>query len=328
VSVHLTPRPQPRLRLRIALGYAAAGFAAVSAWLFAQASLRSHDAVDAFHQLLRDDGPLLLAGAALCAAAGWWLAGRTLRRVDAVTDLARSVTAGTLDGRVQRSGPNDELGVLADAMNDMLERLHVAFEQERQFARGASHELRTPLTVMRAELELALAEDELEASDWHDAAEVVLANVDRLISVVDRLLALPAISDVQSHTMVDVGDLVREQVRSLRDVTAARRIAVSATIDDTVVFGDGVLLAHLVRNLLDNAITHNHDGGTVAIRVGERSGRATVQIENSVGADRAAESHGVGLVVADAIVKAHGARFTVDSPGPDTVLAEVAFAPS
>ena len=50
----------------------------------------------------------------------------------------------------------DEISRLAETLNDMLARLHAAFEHERRFVADASHELRTPLALLRTELELAL----------------------------------------------------------------------------------------------------------------------------------------------------------------------------
>ena len=86
-------------------------------------------------------------------------------------------------------GNGDELDRLTDVFNAMTSRLEVSFQRIREFTLHASHELKTPLTVMRGELETALREDNLTASQ----KELFLSQVDeieRLAKIVDGLTLL------------------------------------------------------------------------------------------------------------------------------------------
>ncbi len=98
-------------------------------------------------------GPLALA---IALAGGWFLAGRALRPVEAITEAARRIAAGDLTQRLVVSRSTDEIGRLAITFNEMIARLETSFRQVQQFSADASHELRTPLTVMKGETELAL----------------------------------------------------------------------------------------------------------------------------------------------------------------------------
>ena len=109
--------------------------------------------------LHRLSSELLIAlplGLLLASLAGYLLAAAALRPVEAMRRRAASITAASPDV-LPVPQARDEISRLADTLNDMLARLHAAFEHERRFVADASHELRTPLALLRTELELALA---------------------------------------------------------------------------------------------------------------------------------------------------------------------------
>jgi signal transduction histidine kinase len=99
----------------------------------------------------------LAVGAVAGVAVGWVAAGRVLRPVNEITDVARDIQATDLSRRIALEGPPDELKELADTFDDMLTRLDDAFEAQRHFFQEASHELRNPLAVIRTNLDVALA---------------------------------------------------------------------------------------------------------------------------------------------------------------------------
>src|SRR5207247_329803 len=91
---------------------------------------------------------VVAAAAAAAGAAGFELAGRTIRPLRLAADAARRVAEGNLDTRVVEAG-SDELGQLARAFNRMTEALTERIARERRFVADASHELRTPLTALK-----------------------------------------------------------------------------------------------------------------------------------------------------------------------------------
>ena len=87
----------------------------------------------------------------------WWIAGRALRPVHRITDIALMLSERTLHARINLHGPNDELKQLADTFDAMLGRLERAFHSQSRFVANASHELRTPLATERVLIDEALA---------------------------------------------------------------------------------------------------------------------------------------------------------------------------
>ena len=67
----------------------------------------------------------------LSLGVGWWVSGRVLRPIGAITATAREISASDLSRRIGATGPHDELRTLADTIDDMLQRLEDAFAAQR-----------------------------------------------------------------------------------------------------------------------------------------------------------------------------------------------------
>ena len=109
-----------------------------------------------------------------------------LRPIERITNVARSINATDLNRRINLSGPDDELGQLADTFDDMLDRLSNAFDAQTRFIHEASHELRNPLAVIRTNLDVALADPDASADDAR-AAELPVPGLQELHERLERL---------------------------------------------------------------------------------------------------------------------------------------------
>jgi signal transduction histidine kinase len=284
----------------------------------------------ALHQLLVGSGIALAIMTVLSIWLGWLIAGRVLRPLRTITTAAREISATSLHRRLALEGPEDELRRLGTTFDDLLARLETAFAAQRRFVAHASHELRTPLTLQRALLELALTDPAADAGTLRAACEKVLAVGREQERLIEALLTLS-----RSQRGIDV----REPV----DLTAiAAAVAASSDRDDLVfetdfeparTTGDHRLIERLAANLVDNAVKHNHPGGTVTVETREAAGGAILRVRNSgeqiegedvprlfqpferLERERNGSGLGLGLSIVDAVAKAHGARLTA-LPGP------------
>jgi len=116
-------------------------------------------ASDTLTALLETLARVLLAGSGLmiglACLAGYYLADRALKPVDAVARTADTITrSGSYRGRVPPAPGSDEMARLTGTVNGMLDHLEATIEREKSFARTAAHELRTPLTALQGRLEV------------------------------------------------------------------------------------------------------------------------------------------------------------------------------
>jgi signal transduction histidine kinase len=271
---------------------------------------------------------LALAGMLLVAAAlGYVMAGEALSPLRHVTALARRITQERLGERIAMDGPEDELRELADTFDGMLDRLAASFDGQRRFVANASHELRTPLTVIRAEVEVALADPDASVADLRQMGEVVLEAADRTQCLLDSLMVLARSQQaLPRREPVDLAAAARTAVAVTAVEAAERGVDVSLDLQPTSLEGDPALVERLVGNLVENAVRHNEPGGRV--RVTTRPG--LVRVENTgaaispddvrrlaepferLGRDSDGPGAGLGLSIVRAVADAHGAGLRLD----------------
>lgn len=210
------------------------------------------DELDALDEVRNTMAVAVVILTLLAGAASWFIAGRALRPVGAITDQVREITSGTLSERVPEPEGVDEIGVLARTMNTMLGRLETSDLKRRQFVSDASHELRTPVAVLRSEAEVARRAPDSTTMDAF--AGVVLNESQRLERLVDDLLALARGDESRTlsvTTTVDVDEVMLAEAARSRALPVDLR-AVSAGR----VIGHHDVVTRVIAHLLDNAARH------------------------------------------------------------------------
>ena len=99
---------------------------------------------------------VFILGNILAAIAGWFFAGRSLKPLYAVVSQVNNISVNQLNKRVETDGNLDVVALIASTFNELLDRVEIAFQMQKQFVASASHELRTPLTIILGQLELSL----------------------------------------------------------------------------------------------------------------------------------------------------------------------------
>ncbi|WP_018686040.1 sensor histidine kinase [Actinokineospora enzanensis] len=250
----------------------------------------------------------------------WWTANRALTPLRAMAGVVRGLGPHNLGQRIRRGGRRDDLRALADAVDEMLDRMVVSFESQRRFASNASHELRTPLAVQRTLIEVAMVTGRGDPEIDRLGAQLLLVN-ERNERLIEGLLVL-AESDrgLPSTVPVRLDQLVTEVVGGYEKSAAEHGVELRRSVTPRTVSGDPVLLERLVGNLVHNAIKYNEPGGRVEIVVGEMlSVRNTGQVvpANEVSSlfepfrrltaerTRQRDGAGLGLSIVRSIVAAH-----------------------
>jgi signal transduction histidine kinase len=236
---------------------------------------------DALGRLRTQYAVALVAMTGLSVLLGWAVAGRVLRPLKRITATAQRVSQDNLDERIDLQGPRDELKELADTFDGMLARLSAAFASQRRFVANASHELRTPLTVIRTELEVTLADPNATTTELRTMGETVRDATLATERLIQALLTLArSESGVVRRDPFDLAEAARVALGQTGSEAAARHLDMRPTLDPAPVRGDRRLLERLVANLVENAVRHNRDGGTVEVRTSSVAGRSVVEVRN------------------------------------------------
>ena len=282
---------------------------------------------------------VLLVASPLAVAASmlgvWFLAGRALRPVDAITLTAQRIAAGDLTQRIQTRS-KDEIGRLASTFNDMIARLETSFRQIRQFSADASHELRTPLTIIKGETELALRKPR-SPEMYREALESNLEEIDRMNRIVEELLFLSRadLGEIKvASDPVQLDSLIQEVQQQAIVLGQDRQVETTlGRVEPAQVLGDEWRLREMLLNLVDNAVKYSRHTGTVQLSLVRDGNMACLSVrDHGIGIspeeqghifDRfyrtdAARAHfqkgtGLGLSICKWIAEAHHGRIQVES---------------
>ncbi|NDJ34540.1 MAG: HAMP domain-containing histidine kinase [Chloroflexi bacterium] len=296
---------------------------------------------------------LLFFAGATSVAFGSFASGSVAQRVHRLAEAADRIKEGDLSVRVPASG-DDEIARLANTFNTMAARLEESAREaeavntaRQHLIAGASHDLRTPLASLRAMLDAmadGIVTDEATRTDYVARSQAEIARMSRLIDDLMELARLEAGElDLQIEP-ASLSDLISDALASFRARAQAAGVALSGEVGPDV---DPVLMAshpvgRVLANLLDNALRHTPQGGTIRVTARCRGGEALVRVADTgqgIAADdlpfvletfyrgdksrsREGGGSGLGLAITRRLVEAHGGTITVESTlGEGTTVA-------
>ena len=225
----------------------------------------------------------------LFTGAIWLAVGSTLRPIDLLRRGAARITATGVPRDLPVPEARDEVRSLAVTLNDMLSRLAVAQQRQRDLVSDTAHELRSPIASIRTQLEVAL--DHPASQDWAETARDVHADVLRLARLAEDLLVLARLDEQavagrgEPVDLAELSDSVVARYDGTRvPVTAPGRAPEAAEPPETaeaaaagsaadrapgaacLVAGDRGALDRLLVNLVDNAVRYAKSHVTVSVR--------------------------------------------------------------
>ncbi len=242
---------------------------------------------------------LIISMAAACFYT-WYLA-RPIRQISRISQRM----AGLDFGGTCPTGRADEIGVLAQSLNQMSEKLSAALsqlqlanqklqrdidqerqleQQRREFFSAASHELKTPITIIKGQLEGMLYRiGRYQDRDAYLAQS--LETVGTLEHMVQELLVisrLDAPGYACSCTRISLDQLVEERLFALEDLFVQKELDIKKELEPGIfIDGDRLLLAKALDNLLSNAAAYSPAGSLVHVRLWPEAEHGMLTLENT-----------------------------------------------
>jgi signal transduction histidine kinase len=279
----------------------------------------------------------LVACIALALAGGWVMSARLMRRIETVSNTSRNIISEDLRQRLPVTQAADELDHLAESINGMLDRIEMLMEDLRQVTTDIAHDLRTPLTRLRQRLELA-SRPEIDVATVRNTLGLSVTEIDSILGIFAALLHIAQLQGGPRRAAfkdVDLTELLATIAELYRPTAEENGQILLETVDKAlVVEGERELLMQLFANLTENALRHTPRGSTVTIRASRADGRLTVSViddgpgipENMRGkvlqrffrleVSRTTIGNGLGLSLANAIVRAHEATLELADAAP------------
>lgn len=164
-----------------------------------------------------------------------------------------------------------EFKLLNVALNQMMEKIRMDYENVKEFTGNISHEIQTPLSVIRLKCDLLLQSSPLSSEQAVLIRDIQLTN-SRLSKLNKTLVLFTKIENNQFPLKENISlkEVVERHVEIFSSLAEVRNISINySQNDDFLVEGDPMLIDVLLVNLIKNAVTHNIEDGLVNIEVGK-----------------------------------------------------------
>ena len=277
---------------------------------------------------------LVLAGAfimLLLTFTGIYFIRSILVPVKQISASAKQIAQGDFDVRIEK-GKDDELGQLCDAVNDMAGELGAAERMKNEFISSVSHELRTPLTAIKGWAEtLRVGADPVTAEK---GMTVIIRESERLSGLVEELLDFSRLQSGRMRLSAARLDILAELDEAVylftdRARTEHKDLTYEENTSLSPVYGDRDRLRQVFVNIIDNALKYTESGGSITVSSREEDGFVQVTVSDTgcgipaehlpnvkkkfYKANQLVRGSGIGLAVADEIVRLHGGALDIQS---------------
>ncbi|WP_229729744.1 sensor histidine kinase [Paenibacillus silvae] len=246
-----------------------------------------------FYTMMDQIRYILFAGAGgfivLITLSSLWIARNTTKPVKVLLGAVQSFSRQEF--RRVHLKRKDELGMLAEGLDQMGKQLHDYIQYQKQFVSNVSHELKTPLAAIRG-FSQYLYEEETEDKQLHKIYAHLLQESDRLTRLINELLLLSrfdkAGSDELEVERTEMNELIQQVVINMGAKAKEKGIAIiinraeegpqDESITKIYANVNPMLMSHAVANLVDNAIKYSDNTSQIEVQIEHTSSEVVIRI--------------------------------------------------
>ncbi|MCH7811950.1 MAG: HAMP domain-containing protein [Chloroflexi bacterium] len=287
---------------------------------------------DVFPQLAIAGGIALLASVLVAVV----IARSISRPLARITQAAQEMARGHYEQELDLRG-DDEVGRLAQAFNDMTRQVSRSHRMMRDLLANVSHELKTPLTSIQG-FSQAMEEGAISSLDeYKEAGRIINEETQRMRRLIEDLIDLSRLESGHASMQegpVDLSRLLRTCAQrfdwQLRESRATLKLDLPAL---PPMRGDERRLEQAFTNLIDNAVRHTPEDGTITVRAEAANGLVRVAVRNTGSfvpseelprlferfyqvdrqRSRSSGGAGLGLAIASEVIHAHDGEIQATS---------------
>jgi heavy metal sensor kinase len=269
----------------------------------------------------------------LAVTIGWLLARRLSDPIRKTAGIAKQMSRGDYDARMEEKTSTSELDELMRSVNQLALSLNTQEKLRKQLTADVAHELRTPLTNVATHIEAMLEGVWEPTRERLTSCHEEILRIGRLVRDMENLARVESDNLKLDKTRVDLLELAKKTLGHFEADIAARKLKVSVEGSCPDVWGDRNRLQQVLTNLLSNAVKYTPPEGVLRVVLSDTDGSVFLVVEdNGVGisedelpfvferfyrADksrsRSSGGSGIGLAVVKSIVTAHGGKVDVES---------------
>lgn len=156
-------------------------------------------------------------------------AAKTLKPLEDLTERVQHITIHNLNKGIEIPETKDEVSRLAQAFQDMTEKLNHSYQVQKNFSANAAHELRTPLAVIQTQLDVFQMRPDRKMEEYNALLQSIGESTDRLSHLVQDLLTFTNEQKINKNRNVELKSLLEEIVFELEEYATARQIEINIT---------------------------------------------------------------------------------------------------
>ncbi len=190
-----------------------------------------------------------------------------LKPLKDMTTTVKQIKGNELKARLDTGVAKDELKDLAITFNEMMDRIEVFVERQKQFASDASHELRTPVAIIQGYTDMLNRWGKDDPKILEESIQSITQETTNMKNLLEKLLFLSR-SDKNTLKVnmqnTDLSQICKDVLKETSFIDDEHDL-LSKIEDNVTLTGDPELIKELIRILIDNALKYTPEGGSVTL---------------------------------------------------------------